>query len=172
MQRLALAAALALGLAGCMADLGGIGSEREASWATGTPVTCRVAGGGALDPEGDGADHWGGNAQPDGSGARGHVSHHTADGDHLRGTPSYLRCRMNGGGPADPPVAPANLTTWGGTGTWNGESVYWEVYAEDRGEPNTRDFYSLCVSTTAANDCDIYYTGGTLTSGNYQILPD
>ena len=44
--------------------------------------------------------------------------------------------------------------------------------AEDRGEPNTRDFYSLCVSTTAANDCDIYYTGGTLTSGNYQILPD
>jgi hypothetical protein len=148
----------------------------------GTPPACAVAGEGSIDPEEDGEiDTWSGRARVHSTTGAvfGTLTHTTFEGDVFEGMVTFLRCRSDGGGGPGAPPAHANLSDWGGTGRWNGMPGYdFRVHADDRGEPGDRDFYSitvtdpeLCSVVADPNDCLIYYAGGRLVAGNFQIFP-
>jgi len=154
---------------GCTTDREGVVGSSQTG--LGTPAPCMVTGGGAIDPAADGhVDEWGGNARPHPvtGDVMGRLSHTTAAGDTLEGDVEFLLCRSNGGGGPGVPPADANLSDWGGTGSWNGAPGHgFRVHAEDRGEPGGDDFYSLTV--TAPDGSLVYFAGGTLVGGNFQI---
>jgi len=142
---------------------------------------CWVTGIGYL-IDADGRDNFGGNGMPMKSGRiRGEWEHQDhGTGDKLHGAVGYLYCRhVDEPGP-DVPKATANQAYWGGTGRWytptgDWQEGYWfDVMAEDHGEPGKTDEYYFSVrkmDASGAVGAVIYSTGGVLAGGNFQIHP-
>lgn len=139
---------------------------------------CWITGIGYL-VDSDGKDNFGGNGMPMKEGyLRGeweHVDHGT--GNKFHGTIGYLVCRhVDEPGPGVP-RATANQTYYGGvgrwfdaaTGTWS-EGYWFDVMAEDHGEPGKTDEYYFTARLMSTNTV-IYATGGILGGGNFQVHP-
>lgn len=152
----------ALLLVGCTMDTEPVG----ASSASLRPSTCFVTGGGVLTND----DSFGGNAHNQRLvGTIGSWEHITAAGDVLECRVTDLDCYANGGGGAGVPQSVTNLATLEADCTLNGEAGYTlGLFVADRGEPNTRDEYSVSV---VAPDGSIAYDSidTLLAHGNLQI---
>jgi hypothetical protein len=146
---------------------------------------CWITGIGFLVDSG-GKDNFGGNGMPMKQGyIRGEWEHQDhASGDKLHGRVAYLSCRhVDEPGPGQPsgPDHDFNINQayYGGPGRWfeNGtwqEGYWFDVMAEDHGEPGKTDEYFFSVRTMDANGqpgAVIYSTGGVLGGGNFQIHP-
>lgn len=133
------------------------------------PSECFVNAGGRL----SGGDSFGGVAQVlPGAGVRGSWTHIALTGDRLIGTVEALSCTSDGGGgpSGPPPGTTAAMVDVTGSATWNGESGYtFVLHLEDRGEPNTRDYYVIVVEGREGET--VYHAEGYLASGNVQIHP-
>jgi len=145
---------------------------------------CWVTGGGFID-ENASKDTFGGNGMPmkDGS-VRGeweNVDH--ASGDDLHGTVSYLYCRVvPGPGPGHPNGPKHNFDDnqvyLGGparyfvNASW-ADGYWFDVVAEDHGEPGRQDTYQITIRTYANGQAGnvVYQVSGTLAGGNIQIHP-
>jgi len=146
---------------------------------------CWVTGGGFI-VDADGNDSFGGNAMPMKSGTvRGeweHQDHGTGDAAH--GQATYIYCRtVPGPGPGHPSGPHHDFTVnqvyFGGPARWlaggGWTDGYWfDVVAEDHGEPGTADTYLFTIRQYAGNaqsGAVVYQTSGTLAGGNIQIHP-
>ena len=166
---------------------------------------CWITGGGyivgaSLVPAAaaDGHDNFGGNAKPmkkgGVSGHWNHVDHGT--GNHAKGRPEYIMCRVTDGpGPKQPGGKKglvANQVYFGGHAQWRNAATatwsdgYWfDVVAEDHGEPgNTHalkngempDSYHFTIrkidnAAAGASGTVVYETRDDLRGGNIQIHP-
>ena len=145
---------------------------------------CWVTGGGFI-VDADGKDSFGGNAMPMKSGTvRGeweHQDHGTGDAAH--GQANYIVCRtVPGAGPGHPNGPQHNFTVnqvyfggparWFASGGWT-DGYWFDVVAEDHGEPGTSDTYQFTIRQYAGNSpgAVVYRTSGTLAGGNIQIHP-
>ena len=134
----------------------------------------------------DGAtrDNFGGNGMPMKQGyLRGeweHVDHET--GDKLHGRVDYLYCRhVDEPGPGVPNGPDhdfdINQAYYGGPGRWyepgtGWQDGYWfDVMAEDHGEPGKLDEYYFTVRRSDNTGQIVYAAGGVLGGGNFQIHP-
>ena len=147
---------------------------------------CWVTGIGFL-KDADGRDNFGGNGMPMKAGyLRGQWEHQDhGTGDKLHGFVNYLVCRqVDEPGPGVPNGPDHNFKInqayYGGTGRWfepatGWQDGYWfDVMAEDHGEPGKTDEYYFSVRRVEANGAVgpiIYQTGGVLAGGNFQIHP-
>jgi hypothetical protein len=155
----------------------------------GTPPTaggCWITGIGFLVDSG-GKDNFGGNGMPMKAGyIRGEWEHQDhATGDKLHGRIRYLSCRQVDEPGPGVPNGPnhdfkINQAYYGGAGRWYTPATGWQegywfdVMAEDHGEPGKTDEYYFNVRTMdAAGNVGpvIYSTGGVLGGGNFQIHP-
>jgi len=142
---------------------------------------CWVTGIGHL-IDSDGKDNFGGNGMPMKQGyIRGQWEHDDhGTGDKFHGSVVYLSCRhVDEPGPGVP-RGDANQAYYGGPGRWfepetGWQDGYWfDVMAEDHGEPGKTDEYYFSVRKMDANGAVgdiIYETGGVLAGGNFQIHP-
>ncbi len=143
-----------------------------------------MTGGGFVD-ESSSKDTFGGNGMPmrDGS-VRGeweNVDH--ATGDNLHGSVSYLFCRVVAGPGPGHPNGPHhdfddNQVYFGGPARYFVNSAwadgYWfDVVAEDHGEPGRQDTYQITIRTYANGQAGnvVYQVSGLLAGGNIQIHP-
>jgi hypothetical protein len=145
---------------------------------------CWVTGGGFV-LESSSKDTFGGNGMPMKSGTvRGeweNVDH--ATGDDLHGTVTYLVCRVvPGPGPGHPNGPQHNFDDnqvyFGGPARYfvNAQWAdgYWfDVVAEDHGEPGRKDTYQITIRTYANGQAGnaVFQTSGDLAGGNIQIHP-
>jgi len=147
---------------GCTMETEPVGSSSDAL----SPSACFVTGGGVLTND----DSFGGNARNQRVvGITGSWTHITAAGDELSCSVADLDCFANGGGGAGVPQSTTNLALIELDCDFNGADGYTAgLFVADRGEPNTRDEYSLSVS---APDGSIAYESiDTLVAdGNLQI---
>lgn len=145
---------------------------------------CWVTGGGFI-VENASKDTFGGNGMPmrDGS-VRGeweNVDH--ATGDNLHGTVNYLFCRVVPGPGPGHPNGPQhhfddNQVYFGGPGRYFVNAAwadgYWfDVVAEDHGEPGRQDTYQITIRTYANGQAGnvVYQASGLLAGGNIQLHP-
>jgi hypothetical protein len=143
---------------------------------------CWMTGGGFITDD-DGKDTFGGNAMTmkDGS-VRGeweNIEHGT--GDNLHGQANYIYCRVvPGPGPGHPNGPQHNFDDnqvyFGGPATYNGASGYWfDVVAEDHGEPGRLDTYQITIRQGAMGTqagTVVFQESGTLAQGgNIQLHP-
>ncbi len=140
---------------------------------------CWITGIGYVVDSNDGQhDNFGGNGMPMKAGyLRGqweHVDHKT--GDKFHGDVGYLVCRhVDEPGPDVPKTIP-NQTYYGGPGQWYEPGKGWQdgfwfdVMAEDHGEPGSTDEYYFTVRRQSDNTV-IYQVGGILGGGNFQVHP-
>jgi hypothetical protein len=145
---------------------------------------CWVTGGGFI-VESSSKDTFGGNGMPmrDGS-VRGeweNVDH--ATGDNLHGTVNYLFCRVVPGPGPGHPNGPQhdfvdNQVYFGGPGRYFVNAAwadgYWfDVVAEDHGEPGRQDTYQITIRTYANGQAGsvVYEASGSLAGGNIQLHP-
>ncbi|MBS1119081.1 MAG: hypothetical protein H6Q90_1309 [Deltaproteobacteria bacterium] len=147
---------------------------------------CFVTGIGYL-TDADGRDNFGGNGMPMKAGnIRGEWEHDDhGTGDKFHGNVGYLVCRhVDEPGPGQPSGPDHNFTInqayYGGPGRWfepgtGWQDGYWfDVMAEDHGEPGKTDEYYFSVRKLDASGQVggvIYETGGILSGGNFQIHP-
>ena len=144
---------------------------------------CWITGIGYLDDINDGGkDNFGGNGMPMKAGyIRGESEHQDhASGDKLHGRVGYLVCRhVDEPGPGVP-KGTVNQAYYGGPGRWftpagGWQEGYWfDVMAEDHGEPGKTDEYYFQVRTMDASGAVgpvIYSAGAVLGGGNFQIHP-
>jgi hypothetical protein len=147
---------------------------------------CWITGIGFLVDSG-GKDNFGGNGMPMKQGyIRGQWEHQDhATGDKFHGDVGYLVCRhVDEPGPGQPsgPDKSFNINQayYGGPGRWYEPGIGWtdgfwfDVMAEDHGEPGKTDEYYFSVRKMDANGAVgavIYQTGGVLGGGNFQIHP-
>lgn len=166
---------------------------------------CWITGGGYIEgasivpaAAADGHDNFGGNAKPmkkgGVSGHWNHVDHGT--GNHAKGRPEYIMCRVTDGPGPKQPGGKKGLTVnqvyFGGHAQWRDAASatwsdgYWfDVVAEDHGEPgNTHalkggqmpDSYHFSIRkiddpTKGASGVVVYETRDDLRGGNIQIHP-
>jgi hypothetical protein len=147
---------------------------------------CWITGIGWL-PDSGGRDNFGGNGMPMKAGyIRGEWEHQDhATGRKVHGTVAYLSCRhVDEPGPGVPngPDHTFNINQayYGGPGRlyepgvgWQ-EGYWFDVMAEDHGEPGKTDeyFFSVRKMTGPTTVEPIFYdTGGVLGGGNFQIHP-
>ena len=166
---------------------------------------CWITGGGFIEGAGlvpaapaDGKDNFGGNAKPmkkgGVSGHWNHVDHGT--GNHAKGRPEYIMCRVTDGpGPKQPGGKKGlvvNQVYFGGHAQWREAAAatwsdgYWfDVVAEDHGEPgNTSaikngampDSYHFTIRkmddpAAKVSGAIVYETRDDLRGGNIQIHP-
>jgi len=143
---------------------------------------CWVTGGGFVTTSG--RDNFGGNAKPRKDGTiQGQWNHVDHGGRHVHGPVTYLVCReVAGAGPGQPggkKGLTANQVLFGGPARANDGSGfvdgYWyDVVAEDHGEPGRDDAYTLTLRKEAdpaagASGTVVYTVSGKLTGGNIQI---
>jgi hypothetical protein len=145
---------------------------------------CWVTGGGFI-VENSAKDTFGGNGMPmrDGS-VRGeweNIDH--ATGDNLHGTVNYLFCRVvPGPGPGHPNGPQHNFVDnqvyFGGPARYFVNAAwadgYWfDVVAEDHGEPGRQDTYQITIRTYANGQAGniVYQESGPLAGGNIQLHP-
>jgi hypothetical protein len=146
---------------------------------------CWVTGGGYVSDV-DGIDTFGGNGMPMKSGAvRGeweHQDHGTQRKAH--GQVRYLVCRhVDEPGPGQPSGPTHQFTMnqvyfggparWFDGGRWS-NGFWFDVMAEDHGEPGKQDFYHFTLRRFASATQSgpvVYDTAGTLGGGNVQIHP-
>jgi len=145
---------------------------------------CWVTGGGFI-MESASKDTFGGNGMPmrDGS-VRGeweNIDHST--GDNMHGTVDYLMCRVvPGPGPGHPNGPQHNFVDnqvyFGGPARYFVNSAwadgYWfDVVAEDHGEPGRQDTYQITIRTYANGQAGniVYQESGPLAGGNIQLHP-
>lgn len=146
---------------------------------------CWVTGGGFI-IDSDGKDSFGGNGMPMKSGVvRGEWEHQDhGTGDMMHGQVAYLYCRkVAGAGPGHPNgpqhTFDLNQVYYGGPGRWSAGGVwsdgYWfDIVAEDHGEPGRSDFYQITIRKYAGLNTSgpiVYQTSGTLAGGNIQLHP-
>jgi hypothetical protein len=147
---------------------------------------CWVTGIGYL-KDSDGRDSFGGNGMPMKAGyIRGEWEHQDhGTGDKLHGKVSYISCRqVDEPGPGQPSGPDHNFKInqayWGGPGRWYEPSTGWQdgywfdIMAEDHGEPGKTDEYYFAVRHMDASGAVgpvLYQTGGVLAGGNFQIHP-
>jgi hypothetical protein len=147
---------------------------------------CWVTGIGHLIDAGD-RDNFGGNGMPMKAGyIRGEWENDDhATGDKLHGKVAYLSCRhVDEPGPGVPNGSNhtfnINQAYFGGPGRWfvpgtGWQDGYWfDVMAEDHGEPGNMDEYFFTVHKLVAPNqvgAMIFSTGGVLAGGNFQIHP-
>jgi hypothetical protein len=155
----------------------------------GTPPSaggCWVTGIGYV-VDADGKDNFGGNGMPMKAGyIRGeweHRDHGTSN--KLHGKIAYLMCRhVDEPGPGQPSGSDhtfnINQAYYGGEGRWYTQGTGWsdgywfDIMAEDHGEPGSADEYYFSVrQITGPGQVGpiIYQTGGVLGGGNFQIHP-
>jgi hypothetical protein len=145
---------------------------------------CWVTGGGFID-ENSSKDTFGGNGMPmkDGT-VRGEWENQDhATGDDLHGTVSYLYCRVVAGAGPGHPNGPShnfddNQVYFGGPARYFTSAAwadgYWfDVVAEDHGEPGRSDTYQITIRTYSSGQAGAiaYEAAGTLAGGNIQIHP-
>jgi hypothetical protein len=145
---------------------------------------CWVTGGGFI-IENSAKDTFGGNGMPmkDGS-VRGeweNVDHATGDKSH--GTVNYLFCRVVPGPGPGHPNGPKhdfvdNQVYFGGPARYFVNAAwadgYWfDVVAEDHGEPGRQDTYQITIRTYANGQAGnvVYQASGLLAGGNIQLHP-
>jgi len=142
---------------------------------------CFITGIGFL-VDSDGKDNFGGNGMPMKTGRiRGeweHQDHGTSS--KLHGQVAYLMCRhVDEPGP-DVPKASVNQAYYGGPGRFYTPEAGWvegywfDVMAEDHGEPGKTDEYYFTMRKMDASGAVgpvLYQTGGVLGGGNFQIHP-
>jgi len=147
---------------------------------------CWITGIGYLNTS-DGKDNFGGNGMPMKAGyIRGEWEHQDhGTGDKIHGTVAYLVCRhVDEPGPGQPSGPDHNFNInqayYGGPGRWYepgkgwSEGYWFDVMAEDHGEPGKTDEYFFSVrqmDATGAVGPVIYQAGGVLGGGNFQIHP-
>ncbi|HEY5946512.1 MAG TPA: hypothetical protein VIV40_13515 [Kofleriaceae bacterium] len=147
---------------------------------------CFITGIGFL-VDADGKDNFGGNGMPMKAGyIRGEWEHQDhGTGDKLHGRVGYLYCRhVDEPGPGVPSGSDhtfnINQAYYGGPGRWYEPSTGWtdgywfDVMAEDHGEPGKADEYYFTVRPMDASGqvgAVMYATGGVLGGGNFQIHP-
>jgi hypothetical protein len=147
---------------------------------------CWITGIGYL-KDSDGRDNFGGNGMPMKAGyIRGQWEHDDhGTGDKFHGTVGYLVCRhVDEPGPGVPSGSDHNFNInqayYGGPGRWfepekGWQDGYWfDVMAEDHGEPGKEDEYYFTVrrrDATGAVGPILYQTGGILAGGNFQVHP-
>lgn len=147
---------------------------------------CWITGIGFL-IDGTGRDNFGGNGMPMKQGyIRGEWEHQDhATGRKLHGRVGYLYCRhVDEPGPGVPngPNHDFNINQayYGGPGRWfepgtGWQDGYWfDVRAEDHGEPGKSDEYYFTVRRMDPNGQVgpiLYSAGGVLGGGNFQIHP-
>lgn len=149
-------------LMGCGMETGPVGSSSEGLRAS----QCFVTGGGVLTND----DAFGGNARNQKVvGIRGSWTHVTAAGDELVCSVTDLDCFANGGGGAGVPQSETNIAVIELDCSLDGADGFAAgLFVADRGEPNTRDEYSLHV--TAPDGSIAYESIDTLVAeGNLQI---
>lgn len=147
---------------------------------------CWITGIGFVEDAGS-KDNFGGNGMPMKQGfIRGeweHVDH--ATGVKLHGRVAYLFCRhVDEPGPGQPSGPDHNFNInqayYGGPGRRFTPGVGWEegfwfdVFAEDHGEPGNTDVYFFSMRPMGAGGqagAQLYATGGVLGGGNFQIHP-
>jgi len=140
---------------------------------------CWITGiGFVIDVDGE-HDNFGGNGMPMKEGyLRGeweHVDHATNNKFH--GQIAYLVCRKTEGPGPDVPKAIPNQSYYGGPGRWYEPSVGWQegywfdVVAEDHGEPGNIDEYYFTVRHMSDPKTVLYRVGGVIDGGNFQIHP-
>ena len=142
--------------------------------------------GGGFVIDNDGKDTFGGNGMPMKSGAvRGEWEHQDhGTGDAMHGQVAYLYCRkVAGAGPGHPNGPQHNFDLnqvyYGGPGRWMAGGAwsdgYWfDVVAEDHGEPGRADFYQITIRKyVGVNQSGpiVYQTSGNLAGGNIQLHP-
>ena len=166
---------------------------------------CWITGGGFIEgasltpaAPADGKDNFGGNAKPmkhgGVSGHWNHVDHGT--GNHAKGRPEYIMCRVTDGpGPKQPggkKSLVANQVYFGGHAQWRtaadatwSDGYWFDVVAEDHGEPgNTSaikngampDSYHFTIRkmddpAAKVSGAVVYETRDDLRGGNVQIHP-
>ncbi len=166
---------------------------------------CWITGGGFIEgasivpaAPADGKDNFGGNAKPmkkgGVSGHWNHVDHGT--GNHAKGRPEYIMCRVTDGpGPKQPGGKKGlvvNQVYFGGHAQWReaasatwADGYWFDVVAEDHGEPgNTSaikngampDSYHFTIRkmddpTAKVSGAIVYETRDDLRGGNIQIHP-
>lgn len=147
---------------------------------------CWITGIGYVnDP--DGKDNFGGNGMPMKTGnIRGEWEHDDhGTGDKFHGRVHYLACfHVAEPGPGVPSGSDhsfnLNQAYYGGPGRWfepgtGWQDGYWfDVFAEDHGEPgNTDEYYFSVRKLDASGNVGpvLYQTGGVLGGGNFQIHP-
>ncbi|MDB5218582.1 MAG: hypothetical protein JWO86_6509 [Myxococcaceae bacterium] len=166
---------------------------------------CWITGGGFIEgaslvpaAPSDGKDNFGGNAKPmkkgGVSGHWNHVDHGT--GNHAKGRPEYIMCRVTDGpGPKQPggkKGLTANQVYFGGHAQWRtaadatwSDGYWFDVVAEDHGEPgNTSaikngampDSYHFTIRkmddpAAKVSGAVVYETRDDLRGGNIQIHP-
>lgn len=143
---------------------------------------CWITGIGHL-IDATGRDNFGGNGMPMKAGyIRGEWEHQDHDtGDKLHGRVEYLVCRRIADEPGpDVPKAIPNQAYYGGPGRWYEPGIGWQdgywfdIMAEDHGEPGKLDEYYFSVRRMDASgqvSAVIYSAGGVLAGGNFQIHP-
>jgi hypothetical protein len=144
-----------------------------------------VTGGGFI-VDTDGKDSFGGNAMPmkDGTirGEWEHQDHGT--GDNAHGQATYLYCRVvPGPGPGHPNGPQHNFVDnqvyFGGPARWStnaswADGFWFDVVAEDHGEPGRKDTYQFTIRKYAGPNSSgpiVYQTSGDLAGGNIQLHP-
>ncbi|MGE5185472.1 MAG: hypothetical protein ACM31C_25585 [Acidobacteriota bacterium] len=163
-------------------------------------TTCKTCEGGSPPSEGgcwvtgigyltdsDGRDSFGGNGMPMKAGyVRGEWEHQDhGTGDKLHGKIGYLYCRhVDEPGPGQPSGSDhtfdINQAYFGGQGRWYvpgtgwTEGFWFDIMAEDHGEPGSSDEYYFAVrqiDPSGQVGPILYQTGGVLAGGNFQIHP-
>jgi hypothetical protein len=143
---------------------------------------CWVTGGGFVTASG--RDNFGGNAKPRKDGTiQGQWNHVDHGGRHVHGPVRYLVCReVPGAGPGQPggkKGLTANQVLFGGPARVNEgagfvDGYWYDVVAEDHGEPGRDDAYTLTLRkeadpATGTSGAVVYTVSGKLTGGNVQI---
>jgi hypothetical protein len=147
---------------------------------------CWITGIGYI-VDADGHDNFGGNGMPMKAGyVRGEWEHDDhGTGDKFHGKVSYLYCQhVDEPGPGVPNGSNhdfnLNQAYYGGAGRWfepgtGWQDGYWfDVMAEDHGEPgNTDEYYFTVRRITGPGQVGpvLYSTGNVLGGGNFQIHP-
>ena len=143
---------------------------------------CWVTGGGFVVDD-DGKDTFGGNAMPmkDGSVRGEWENQEHGTGGNTHGQAQYIYCRVVPGPGPGHPNGPShqfdiNQVYFGGPATVDGASGYWfDVVAEDHGEPGRQDTYQITVRQIVGNGMSgavVFQESGTLAQGgNIQIHP-
>lgn len=139
--------------------------------------------GGGFIVDDDGKDTFGGNAMPmkDGTVRGEWENQEHGTGDNTHGQANYIYCRVVPGPGPGHPNGPRhnfmdNQVYFGGPATYNGTSGYWfDVVAEDHGEPGRLDTYQITVRQGASGNVAgtvVFQESGALSQGgNIQLHP-